>query len=192
MRNILITFLCGMIPGATMASASESQASEDSSKTVYQGTAQSLRGEEIALESFKGKVSLIVNTASKCGFTGQYEALEKLYQTYKDRGFVVLGFPSNDFGGQEPGSNEEIGEFCKLNFGVSFPIFEKNPVKGENKQTVFKTMTEHSHKDFNGDPGWNFVKFVVDKNGFVRGRFSSMTKPDNKKLQELIEKLLIE
>lgn len=172
---------------------SSSSSAEDKGVSVYEDIkVKTLSGVETSMSEFKGKVSLIVNTASNCGFTGQYSGLETLYQQYKDRGFIVLSFPSNDFGAQEPGSNEEIANFCENTFGVSFPLFDKAHVKGESKQEVYKILTENSPKDFQGDPGWNFVKFLVDKDGFVRGRFSSMTKPESKKISSLIEELLKE
>jgi glutathione peroxidase len=189
MKNLFMNILCSLIPSFLMTNTVHAEHGSSSGESIYQGTTTSLRGEEVQMSSFKGKVALIVNTASKCGFTGQFEGLEELYNEYKDQGFIVLGFPSNDFGSQEPGSNDDIAEFCKLNYGVTFPMFEKAPVKGEGKQEIYKILTEKSPKDFQGDPGWNFVKFIVDKDGFVRGRFSSMTKPNDKKIKELIESL---
>ena len=166
-------------------------AEEISSQTsLYSITATSIRGQKVNLNEYKGKVALIVNTASKCGFTSQYEGLEKLYKKYKDKNFIILGFPSDDFGHQEPGNNQEIENFCKVNYGVSFPLFEKAAVKGELKQPAYKILTEQSAGSLRGDPGWNFVKFLVDKDGYPRARFSSMTSPDSSKIEEEIEKLL--
>lgn len=160
--------------------------------SLYQANLKSITGKPVDMSEFKGKVALVVNTASKCGFTSQYQSLEDLYQKYKDKGFVVLGFPSNDFAKQEPGSNEEIASFCKVNYGVSFPLFEKGPVTGDNKQEAYKILTEQSAKDFNGDPGWNFVKFLLDKNGIVRARYASITSPTSKSVTNQIESLLQE
>lgn len=115
---------------------------------VYDFTAKTKRGEDKSLADYKGNVLLIVNTASKCGFTYQYDELQKLYDTYKDKGFVVLGFPCNQFAGQEPGSNDEVQQFCKLNYGVTFPIFAKGDVRGDNAQPLFKFLT--SQKKFEG------------------------------------------
>ncbi len=157
---------------------------------TYGGTL--INGESLNLSTLKGKVSLFVNTASKCGFTSQYEKLEELYKTYQDQGLVVLGFPSNDFGAQEPGSNQEIAEFCKINYGVTFPLFQKDHVKGDGKQKIYKALTELSGEEFEGDPGWNFVKFLVDKNGKVRARFSSMLSPGSRTVREQVEILLAE
>ncbi len=159
-------------------------------KNFYEYTAKSITGEEVKLDVFRGKVALVVNTASNCGFTSQYQGLEELYQKYKDQGFVVLAFPSNDFGGQEPGKNEEIKHFCELKYKTTFPIFEKNPVKGSEKQPVYKFLTENSEKKFQGDPGWNFVKFLVDQQGQVVGRYASITTPTSKKIVKTIEGLL--
>lgn len=163
-------------------------AAEETSLYDFQVT--SLDGSPVDLGIYRGKVALVVNTASKCGFTSQYAGLEKLYERYRERGFVVLGFPSNDFLGQEPGSNEEIAHFCKINYGVSFPLFSKAPVSGAEKQPIYRFLTEQSAKEFQGDPGWNFVKFVVNSAGHVVGRFSSMTKPESKKVVSLLERLL--
>lgn len=192
MKKLFMNILCSLIPSFLMTNTVNAEPGALSGESIYQRSATSLRGEEVQMSSFKGKVALIVNTASKCGFTGQFEGLEELYNEYNDQGFVVLGFPSNDFGSQEPGSNDDIAEFCKLNYGVTFPMFEKAPVKGDEKQEIYKILTEKSSKDFQGDPGWNFVKFVVDKNGYVRGRFSSMTKPNDKKIKQLIDSLISE
>ena len=168
------------------------QSTEPHSATsgLYDLPVRTITGEESSLESYRGKVSLVVNTASNCGFTSQYKGLEELYQKFRDRGFVVLGFPSNDFGGQEPGSNAEIKKFCELKYRTTFPMFEKNPVSGEEKQAVYKYLTERSSTEFQGDPGWNFVKILVDKNGQVIGRFSSMTSPTSGKIEQAIEAAL--
>ena len=154
----------------------------------YQFTATSLQGKEVKTESYKGKVVLVVNTASKCGFTPQYEGLENLYREFKDKGLVILGFPCNQFGNQEPGSEKDISEGCLINYGVSFPMFSKINVNGENAHPIYKYLKE----ELPGFPGsnikWNFTKFIVDKNGNPVKRFSSLTKPES--LRPIIEKLL--
>lgn len=159
--------------------------------SFYDLSAKSITGETIPMSTYRGKVLLIVNTASQCGFTSQLGDLQRIYDEYKGRGLEVLGFPSNDFGNQEPLDNAGVMTFCHSKFGVNFPLFEKAHVSGKEKQAVYKYLTEDSPKEFNGDPGWNFVKFIVDRNGKVRDRFSSMTKPDSssvtKKLEELLE-----
>jgi glutathione peroxidase len=137
---------------------------------------------------YSGKVILVVNTASYCGFTSQYEGLEKLYETYKDQGFIVLGFPTNDFGKQEPGNNKEIADFCHNTYGVKFPMFAKTTLSGKDANPFFKELIEKSGTK----PRWNFYKYIIDREGRVVDSFSSMTSPSNKKITSLIEKLLKE
>jgi len=144
---------------------------------------------EVKLAEYKGKVLLIVNVASKCGFTSQYKSLQKIYDMYKGRGFEVLGFPCNDFGGQEPGTNEEIKSFCSLNFKVTFPMFDKVHVKGNEKDPLFDLLTDNSVTG-KSSIKWNFEKFVIDKEGNIVDRFRSITKPDSKKIISLIEREL--
>lgn len=157
---------------------------------LYQLSATSIEGQQIAMKDYAGKVLLIVNVASKCGFTSQYKDLESLYQNYKSKGFVVLGFPSNDFLGQEPGSNQEIKKFCELNYGVTFPLFAKNSVTGDKIQPVFKFLTSNEDSDLKGRVGWNFEKFLISREGKLVARFSSRTNPLDKKLIAAIEKHL--
>jgi glutathione peroxidase len=159
-------------------------------KSLYDFNVSNLDGKPVELSSYKGKVVLVVNTASKCGYTGQYKGLEAIHKKYENRGFTVLGFPSNDFLGQEPGTNEEIKKFCSLNYGVTFPIFAKNPVKGDSKQPVYKFLTESGPKDETGEVRWNFEKFLVDQNGQVVARFRSSVDPEGDKITSVIEKLL--
>ena len=149
---------------------------------VYDFTASSLDGKPVSLRDYSGKVLLIVNTASKCGFTPQYEGLEALYQKYRDRGLEVLGFPCNQFGAQEPGSAEEIGSFCHKNYGVSFPMFEKIDVNGDGAHPLYRWL-KSSAKGLLGSEGikWNFTKFLVDRNGNVIDRFAPTTKPEDLK-----------
>ena len=135
---------------------------------------------------YQGKVILVVNTASFCGFTSQYEGLEKLYAKYKDRGLVVLGFPSNDFGQQEPGSNKDIADFCKNTYDVKFPMFAKSSVSGSNPNPLFKMLIAKTGTT----PKWNFYKYLIDRNGNVVDSFGSMTKPASSSITGEIEKLL--
>lgn len=135
---------------------------------------------------YKGKVILVVNTASYCGFTSQYEGLEKIYAQYKDQGFVILGFPSNDFGKQEPGSNKEISDFCFNTYGVKFPMFAKSSVSGKDANPLFKLLVEKSGTK----PKWNFYKYLIDKEGNVVDSFSSITSPTSKKITSKIEALI--
>lgn len=143
---------------------------------------------EVRFEEFKGKTVMVVNIATRCGFTGQLDDLEKLYQTYKNKNFVIVGFPSNDFLSQSPESNDEIAKFCRLKYGASFPIFEKQVVKGDDKTSLYKWLT--SQKGFDGEIGWNFVKFIINKEGKVVGRYSSMVDPLDKDITKTIEKIL--
>jgi glutathione peroxidase len=154
----------------------------------YQFSATTLQGKEISTENYKGKVVLVVNTASKCGFTPQYEGLENLYKEFKDKGLVILGFPCNQFGNQEPGNEKEISEGCLINYGVSFPMFSKINVNGKDAHPIYKYLKN----ELKGFPGnnvkWNFTKFLVDRNGKPYKRFSSITKPEN--IRKDIETLL--
>lgn len=156
-------------------------------QSLYEIEAVSLEGEPTPLSAYRGRVSLVVNTASKCGYTPQYKELEALYRKFGPERFVVLGFPSNDFLNQEPGSGSEIRAFCERNFGVTFPLFEKAKVTGPDKQPVYRFLTEAGPSDFRGDPGWNFVKFLVGCDGQVVNRFSSMTKPLSESLVDAVE-----
>jgi glutathione peroxidase len=152
-------------------------------------TVKNINLKEVKLSKYRGKVLLIVNVASKCGFTSQYAALQKIYDQYKDQGLVVLGFPCNDFGGQEPGTNEEIKNFCSLNYDVTFPMFDKVHVKGKEKAPLFDLLTNNSVTG-KSSIKWNFEKFIIDKEGNVLDRFKTVTKPDSKKITSLIEKEL--
>jgi glutathione peroxidase len=156
---------------------------------IYDFKVKSIDNVESDLSEYKGKVLLIVNTASNCGFSYQYEGLEKLYKTYKDRGLVVLGFPCNQFNQQEPGNEAEIKQFCKLKYDVSFPLFSKIEVKGENIHPLFDYLTNQKKGIFGSkDVKWNFTKFLIDKNGTVVKRFAPTIKPE--KIVMDIEKLL--
>lgn len=169
--------------------------------SVYDFSAKTISGKEVSLEEYKGKVLIIVNTASKCGFTPQYEDLEKIYQNYKEKGIEILGFPSNQFAEQEPGNNTEIQEFCKLNYGVSFQLFDKADVRGTEAHPLFNYLTENTKFegfDLNHPTGkilssflsekfphflegdsvkWNFTKFLIDREGNIVGRFEPTTEP---------------
>nr|WP_320117837.1 glutathione peroxidase [uncultured Marinifilum sp.] len=180
-------------------------------KKFYSFKMNSLQGEELSLSKYKGKVVLVVNTASKCGLTPQYKGLEAMYKKYKDQGFVILGFPSNQFAKQEPGSSEEIASFCQKNYGVSFPMFEKIEVRGENAHPLYKMLTsEKSFKGFDDSESgqkfkgfiskkfpeiyegdgikWNFTKFLIDRNGKVVQRIEPNITPES--FEEDVKKLL--
>ena len=156
---------------------------------IYQFEAELLEGDIKALADYKGKVMLIVNTASKCGFTPQFAGLEKLYEKYKPQGLEILGFPCNQFGGQDPGTNKEIGAFCQRNYGVNFPMFAKVDVKGPDAHAIFRFLTREA-KGVLGSQNikWNFTKFLVGRNGEVLGRYAPTTKPEA--LEADIEKAL--
>jgi glutathione peroxidase len=150
-----------------------------------------IQGKDVDLADYKGKVVLIVNVASKCGNTPQYEAMEKMYEKYKDQGFVILGFPANNFGSQEPGSNEQIKQFCEKTYHVAFPMMAKISVKGEDKAPLYKYLTTaETAGDFAGEVEWNFTKFLVDRNGALIARIGNRTKPDAPGVVAAIEKAL--
>jgi glutathione peroxidase len=145
--------------------------------SFYDFKATSIDGEEIQMSDYKDKVVLVVNTASKCGFTPQYEGLEELHQKYGDEGLVVLGFPCNQFGKQEPGTEEDIASFCQLNYGVTFQMFSKIDVNGEDAHPIYKFLKDEKSGTFGSKIKWNFTKFLIDKEGNVVDRFGSSTKP---------------
>ncbi|MEY4049502.1 MAG: hypothetical protein RL262_336 [Bacteroidota bacterium] len=148
-------------------------------QSIHSFTVKSIDGKNLNLASFKGKKILIVNTASKCGYTPQYEGLEKVYEQYKDK-LVILGFPCNQFGGQEPGTNEEIVDFCKKNYGVSFPLADKIDVKGSNIAPIYQWLTTKSKNGIlDASISWNFNKFLIDENGKMIAYFPSNVKPDS-------------
>lgn len=157
--------------------------------TIYDYKVEDISGNEFDFADLKGKKILIVNTASKCGFTPQFEGLEALYQKYKDDNFVIVGFPSNDFAEQDPGSNEEIAEFCKINYGVTFPMMSKIHVKGDSIAPVYQFLTQ---KGLNGKKNstvkWNFQKYIINEDGTLEDYFYSITTPDSKKITKWIEK----
>ncbi|WP_308552634.1 glutathione peroxidase [uncultured Peptoniphilus sp.] len=155
---------------------------------IYDYIVKDNEGRDVSLRDFEGKVLLIVNTATECGFTPQYEGLENLYEKYKDKGFVILDFPCNQFGGQAPGNSDEIKSFCSLNFGTSFPQFEKVDVNGENESPLFTYLKSKQKGILGGAIKWNFTKFLVDRNGNVIERFAPSTKPE--KIESRIEELL--
>ncbi len=156
--------------------------------SIYNFTMKTIDGKEISLADYRGKPLLIVNVASKCGFTPQYKGLEALYQKYKDRGLVILGFPANNFMGQEPGTDAQIKEFCTLNYGVTFPMFAKISVKGADIHPLYKLLTESSEPS--GPISWNFNKFLIDKEGHIAARWGSRTAPESKELIAKLEETL--
>lgn len=161
------------------------QAEDVPAGSIYDYKVTTIDGQEKSLADFKGKALLIVNTASRCGFTPQYKGLEALYQQYKAQGFEVLGFPANDFMGQEPGSNEEIKQFCELKYKTTFPMFAKISVRGPETAPLYRYLTENS--GFNGAISWNFNKFLVNKEGKVIARFDSGVTPESAELAEKVK-----
>ena len=153
-------------------------------------TVKDIDKKEYDLGQLKGKVVMIVNVASKCGLTKQYTGLEKLYRTYKDRGLVIVGFPANNFNSQEPGTEEEIKSFCSTKYDVTFPMMSKISVKGDDQHALYDLLTHKTPSEFQGEIGWNFTKFLVDRNGNVFARFASKTTPEDQQLVAAIEKAL--
>lgn len=154
----------------------------------YDFSAKDINGQDIKMSKYRGKVILIVNTASKCGFTPQFKGLEELYNTYKEKGFEILGFPCNQFKNQDPASNSEINNFCQLNYGVTFTMFEKIDVKGPNTHPIYKYLKDEAKGILSKEIKWNFTKFLLDSNGNVIKRYAPTTSPI--KIKEDIEKLL--
>ncbi|MDN3693021.1 glutathione peroxidase [Chryseobacterium tructae] len=186
MKNIflLLLSLTAFLQSCTnqKSEISKAKTNELMGKTIYDFKVESLDGKEINFADFKGKKILIVNTASECGFTPQYADLEKVYEEYKDK-LVVVGFPANNFGGQEPGTNTEIGTFCQKNYGVTFPMAAKVSVKGDDTAPIFKYLTE---QELNGVKNttilWNFTKFLIDENGKLIDSYVSTTKPTSESI----------
>ncbi len=158
--------------------------------SIYDFTLNSIDGKPLPLANFKGKVILVVNVASRCGFTPQYSALESIYEKYKDQGFVVLGFPANNFGSQEPGTNAEIKKFCSAKYNVTFPMYSKISVKGDDQAPLYKYLTGTANPAYAGEIKWNFTKFLVDRDGHVIQRFEPDTTPDSPQVTSAIEQAL--
>jgi len=183
----------GLLGGAPalLASAKKPVSTPVSAGSIHAFTVNDIDGSPVKLEKYRGQVVMIVNVASKCGFTPQYEGLQKLYTDYKESGLVVLGFPANNFMKQEPGSDAEIKEFCSLNFGVTFPMFSKISVKGEDIHPLYAWLTsKQSNPEFAGDIAWNFNKFLIGRDGKVIARFGSRTKPEDAELVDAVKKAL--
>ncbi|AKU92879.1 glutathione peroxidase [Vulgatibacter incomptus] len=175
---------------AAVDHAPAAPAEKDSKPVIIDHKLESLEGEPVDLSSYRGKAMLLVNVASECGYTPQYEDLEALYQKYKDKGLVVIGLPSNDFGGQEPGSAAEIRKFCDTRFHVTFPMMAKLHAKGDEISPLYRTLTMETPEALRGEVRWNFSKFLVDTNGVPVARFDSKVKPLSDELVQAIEKVL--
>jgi glutathione peroxidase len=188
---VLIIVLIVVIAG--MATSYGKSHPVEEKKSVLEYTLALADGKEQPLENFRGKVLLLVNVASNCGFTGQYEGLQKLHTKYESEGFSVLAFPANDFLGQEPGTNEEIVTFCRMNYGVTFPVFAKISVIGAEQHPLYRFLTnETTNPGFSGSISWNFNKFLIDRQGKVIAKYGSRTVPEDAELVAQLEKALEE
>lgn len=189
LTSILLTLFVFLM---SFINLSDTDSAERGETNIHSYTLPSLFGEEVDLSEYQGKVLLVVNTASKCGYTRQYEGLQALHESYKDKDFVILGFPSADFGGQEYSDDEDIAEFCERNFGVSFPMFSRISVKGSEQHELFRQLTTVENQDFTGDINWNFEKFLIDEEGKLVRRFRSDVTPQSNELTSSINALLQE
>lgn len=182
-----VLFLSREMTGSAQNKAKQ----EKAMKSIYDIPVKTIDGKPTTLAEYKGKVLLIVNVASQCGYTPQYEGLEKIYEQYQSKGFAVLGFPANNFGGQEPGTEAEIVTFCSTNYGVKFPMFSKLSAAGADIHPLYKFLTEkETNPNFAGKINWNFNKFLIDKNGNPIARFDSADKPESAKVTQAIEQAL--
>jgi glutathione peroxidase len=182
MRKLILSLMLFLAAGGMTAANATS---------IYDFTMNSIDGQPVSLKSYSGKVVLLVNVASKCGFTPQYAGLEALYEKYKDRGLVIIGIPANNFAQQEPGTNEEIKTFCSRKYNVTFPMMAKVSVLGDDKTPLYQFLTNRStDPKFGGDIKWNFTKFLFDRNGNLVARFEPPVKPDSEEVQTTIESAL--
>lgn len=189
MKMFIAALLVALVAGASQPLAAQSKKGKDQKmEGVLSFTMETIDGAKKALAEYKGEVLLIVNTASRCGYTKQYKTLEQLYENYKGKGLRVLAFPANNFGAQEPGTNAEIRDFCETTFGVSFDMFAKISVKGDDMHPLYRYLTTQA--GFDGDIKWNFNKFVVDRTGKVVARFDSNVDPMSATMTELVETLV--
>jgi glutathione peroxidase len=180
-RKLILTLIVFLAAGATAAHAA----------SIYDFTMKSIDGQPVSLKTYSGKVVLLVNVASRCGFTPQYAGLEALYEKYKDRGLVIVGIPANNFGSQEPGTNEEIKKFCSSKYNVSFPMMAKVSVLGDDKTPLYQFLTDKSQDpQFGGDIKWNFTKFLFDRKGNLLARFEPNVTPDSPEVQTAVESAL--
>ena len=180
------TYLYALAIFISFSSATPGRSADSPCPPILDHKFANLMDEPVSLCQFRGKVVLMVNTASECGYTPQYDGLEKLYRRYRDKGFVVLGFPANDFGGQEPGSNQQIAQFCQVNYGITFPVFAKTAVVGSNANPLYRQLASRTGQL----PKWNFHKYLVDRSGQQIAAFESAVAPEDRRLIAQIEKLL--
>jgi glutathione peroxidase len=188
----LIAIICSaLLTVAAVSRTGHASPTVGAASSIYDFSLKDIDGKQVSLSQYRGKVVLLVNVASKCGLTPQYEALQGLYQKYQAKGFVILGFPANNFMGQEPGTEQEIKTFCSIKYNVTFPLFSKISVKGENIHPLYQFLTsKETNPEFGGDIKWNFNKFLVDKNGKIVARFEPQVKPDTPEVIQAIEKAL--
>jgi glutathione peroxidase len=187
-RTLTTLIIPLFMAGIPMGTAQEA---EDTPKTIHDFTMNTIDGTAISLAKYKGKVLLVVNVASQCGNTPQYKGLEALYRKYKEKGFAVLGFPANNFGQQEPGSDEEINTFCRTTYDVTFDMFSKISVKGSDQNPLYRFITSpETDPDFSGDVRWNFQKYLVDRNGVIIGKFLPKVDPLSEEVTSAVEKAL--
>lgn len=184
-RSVALAGIAAMMLVTTVVTVAQDKPQEKAVPEVLNFKMKTLAGHDVDLSKYNGKVILMVNTASKCGYTPQYEGLQALYTKYKDKGLVLLGFPANDFGQQEPGTNAEIAEFCKANYGVTFDMFSKVVVTGNDKTPLYKYLTEHAPKT--GEVKWNFEKFLISKDGKIVNRYLSKVEPTSDEITKAIE-----
>jgi len=185
--------LFGLVMGMVSWAVEAAEPSAKTPTSVLDFHAKDINGTDVPLSKYQGKVLLIVNTASQCGLTPQYKGLEATYEKYKDQGFQVLGFPANEFGKQEPGTNDEIKQFCSTKYNVTFPMFSKIVVKGEGIHPLYDYLTsDKTNPKFAGTIGWNFAKFLVNRKGEVVARFDPKVAPDSPEVTSAIEKALAE
>jgi len=188
--RLAMVVLCLAVAAAAVFGA-PSTSSASASGSIYDFTMKDIDGKQVNLTDFRGKVVLVVNVASRCGFTPQYEGLQKLYLKYQQQGFVILGFPANNFGFQEPGTNAEIKTFCSAKYNVTFPVFSKISVKGEDMDPLYKYLTDKAtNPQYGGDIKWNFNKFLIDRKGNILARFEPPVRPDSDQMVQAIEKEL--
>lgn len=188
---LLVAAVAGGIMALINAQTAEQATAAPLAKSIYDFEMENIDGKPVKLKKYKGNVLLVVNTASKCGYTPQYEGLQAIYDQYNAKGFYVLGFPANNFGGQEPGTEAEIKEFCTTKYKVTFPMFAKISVKGEDQDPLYKYLTsKETNPEFAGDITWNFNKFLIDRNGKIVARFTSKDTPQSEAVTQAIEKYL--
>ena len=193
-KLILLGIVIVIISSASLAvtRGNNSDSAKMTEKSVLEFTLKNIKGQDVKLSDYTGKVLLLVNVASKCGYTPQYEGLESIYRKYKDQGFVIMGFPANNFLGQEPGTDEEIMTFCTTRYNVTFPMFSKISVKGDKIHPLYRFLTsKETNPEFGGGISWNFNKFLVDRNGKIVNRFGTRDKPESEKVLQAIEQALL-